>query len=120
MGPTAEGRHWQPLECSVAVEGGRICVRTVGELDLATTPMLDERLREALDHEPRELEVDLSGLTFMDSSGLHLLLRWCRTTADRKIEFSVSGATRPVQRLFALAGVDKMLPLRPGREGDGD
>jgi anti-sigma B factor antagonist len=116
VGMAEEGMRWQLLECSVAVEDGCAYVRPVGELDLASAPVLDGRLREALSHEPRALEIDLSGLTFMDSSGVHLLLQWHTTTAESGIEFSLSGASVLLQRLFALTGADEVLPLRPGRQ----
>jgi anti-anti-sigma factor len=113
----AEG--WQQLECAITVKDGRVCVRLAGELDLAGAPLLDRRLEQAFRRAPRAVELDLSGLTFMDSSGLRLLLRWHKLTAERGVEFLLTGTGPALQRLFTIAGVRDLLPLQCGR-GEGE
>jgi anti-sigma B factor antagonist len=113
----AEG--WRQLECAITVKDGRVCARLAGELDLAGAPLLDRRLEQAFRRAPRAVELDLSGLTFMDSSGLRLLLRWHKLTAERGVEFLLTGAGPALQRLFTITGVRDLLPLRCGR-GEGE
>jgi anti-anti-sigma factor len=57
-------------------EGSSLAVRAVGELDIATAPVLEESIREALDQpETESVVVDLSGAGVMDPTGLEVL-RW--------------------------------------------
>lgn len=54
-------------------DGEWLRLRLVGELDLASAPLLKYRL-ERLRAEKRLVRLDLSGLDFVDSSGIHLLI----------------------------------------------
>jgi anti-anti-sigma factor len=54
-------------------EGDLLTLRLTGELDLASAPLLKYRLEE-FRAAKRQVRVDLSGLDFIDSSGIHLLI----------------------------------------------
>jgi anti-sigma B factor antagonist len=66
----------RPDEFSVETrtESGRVVVRVTGELDLSTAEQLAAELRTALTAPPVRLVVDASALTFVDSTGLSVLL----------------------------------------------
>jgi anti-anti-sigma factor len=87
--------------------------RLVGELDLATAPRLHEILRRecAL---PGDLTLDLSELTFMDSSGLHSILDACRQLASNGtlVLKNPSGA---VDRVFEVADIEHVPGVRVAR-----
>lgn len=57
-------------------EPGLRLVRISGELDLNGLQELDRELAAVLEGQPRHLVVDLSGLSFADSSAITLWLRW--------------------------------------------
>jgi anti-sigma B factor antagonist len=69
-----------PAAFEVAVEPAREVVRVkpVGELDLATVSVLEDQVRELLAVGFEQLIIDLRGLSFMDVSGLRLLLSLAR------------------------------------------
>jgi anti-sigma B factor antagonist len=76
-----------------------------GELDIATVSVL----QEGLDHAVRgkaAMVVDLSRLRFIDSSGLHLLVRAERQLRDLGVQLVLVRGPRAVQRLFALTSLD--------------
>jgi len=54
---------------------GQAVVRVHGEIDLYTAPQLWETLDAAIAGTPHELVIDLSDVTFLDSSGLAVLVR---------------------------------------------
>ena len=78
-----------------------------GELDLATSPMLDHALRAA----PPRIVLDLRGLTFMACSSLALLVAAAERTRTTGGRFRVVRGTRTVDRLFKLTGVERRLEL---------
>ena len=84
-------------------------VRVRGELDVATAGSLEKLLLR-----PRErgelIELDLSDLGFMDSTGLRVLLRAQQAAERGGWEVVLTGASAPVQRLFDLSGVHAALP----------
>lgn len=116
-GGNAFGEGPEPFACETSIEAGKARARPIGELDLATVPMLDERLRALVGARPRELVIDLAALTFIDSSGLHLLIKWSERAAAEEWSLILLPGPRVVQRLFELAGVQDMLPFAPPQAG---
>ena len=55
-----------------------------GELDLATTPLVSQRLRTAIDEGCRRMMIDLSGVTFIDASALGMLTTTRRELRERE------------------------------------
>jgi anti-sigma B factor antagonist len=85
----------------------------VGELDLATVPILERAFNEALgDHGAAMIVVDLTELAFMDSTGLHLLLQMNEACEDADRLRIVNGSSAVV-RLLDVSGVRDLLPIIP-------
>ncbi len=99
----------RPLPFTVKVYGdrGAVVVAPRGELDLATADQLSERLAE---HEGAALLVlDLRGLTFMDSSGVALVLEHQRRAEAAGKDFRLVAGVGEVQRLFEVTGLVRHL-----------
>jgi anti-sigma B factor antagonist len=77
-----------------------------GELDLATVPLLQEQLDRAM-RGRRAVVVDLSGLRFIDSSGLHMLMRAERQLHATGGRLGLVYGSRAVRRVFELTGLDR-------------
>lgn len=100
------------LDISVAVSEKTAVVRAAGELDLATVPDLANVL-EGLERECARIVLDLSGLTFIDSTGVRLtLIEHDRASIDG-FEFAIAGVTGPVRDVLRRTGLDAALPLVP-------
>ena len=80
------------------------CARPA-ELDIATLPLLDNALRDLRDVGFRTLVVNLRGVTFIDSQGIQLLLRWTTTAARTGHVFRLVPGSERVQMVFAMTGV---------------
>ena len=95
----------ESLTCEVVPERDAVRVRPIGALDLATGPVLEQQLAELRAAGFRHMLVDLRGLTFLDSTGLQLVLRW--EAAARADGFAIGFVPGPpeVQRVFELTGV---------------
>jgi anti-sigma B factor antagonist len=107
------------IEFSVDVGGGPegSVVAPRGELDIST----QEELRVALERQAATgaLTLDLSGLRFMDTSGLRLILQTAEASRREGFGFTVLRGIPAVQRLFEVAGVTELVPFRDGEEGGG-
>ncbi len=75
-----------------------------GELDLASAPLLEAELREAEHSGVTHVELDLSGLDFIDSTGLNLIIRAHQAAQSNGHTFSLRGQNPQAQRLFELTG----------------
>ena len=101
--------EFEPFRCEVDPHRASVFVRPVGELDLATVPIVDAQLSELAAAGFASLVLDLRKLRFMDSCGLRLLLSWdARARADG-VDVSVVPGPPAVQRVFELAGVSELL-----------
>lgn len=86
-----------------------------GELDIASAPMLEATIEEICARRPRELIIDMTGVEFVDSSGLNAILRGKALCEERGCDFCLSPAQRPVARVFEVTRLIDRLPLRRGR-----
>ena len=83
-----------------------------GELDMATAGAIEQELRRLRRNDVRHIVLDLGGLSFMDSSGLHLVIRWAADASQNGFEFELEPGPPAVQRVFELAAVTESLPFR--------
>jgi len=101
----------EPLSIRSSREGGLHRFLLTGELDIATVPMLDAAFDAVYGDEAAEMiVVDLTELSFMDSTGIHLLLRMHAACEDDDRLRVVNGSP-PVVRLFDVTGVRDHLPI---------
>ena len=98
------------------VEGeqqGALClVRVHGEIDLSNAQEVSSAIGMAMGQEARGLVVDLSGLTYLDSAGVALLLRLAeRLRARRRQLHLVVPRGSPVRRVLDFTGLPRVIPL---------
>jgi anti-sigma B factor antagonist len=92
-------------------DGERHVIELAGELTLANAQDLRETFAHSDADAGQELLVDLSEISFMDSTGLREILSIDRQCGEKDLKFYLCGARRPVKRLFELAGVLHRLPF---------
>lgn len=83
----------------------RIVLRLEGELDLASSPMLERALEGAEIAEPPLLVLDLDELRFVDSTGLRIILLAHESARRRGQEFAITQGSAQVQRLLSITSV---------------
>lgn len=91
---------------------GRYTLAVVGELDIATAPMLEAAMTRLCEAGALEIEIDLRDAAFIDSSGLKAILRGKAQCAEHRSEFVLVPGSRRTQRFFEVAGVLDSLPWR--------
>lgn len=101
-----------PFVCEVISDGDHTVVRPRGELDMATIGAVEQELRQLQRAGSRKLVLDLSELSFMDSTGLHLAMRWTQEAAQDGFDFEIVPGPPAVMRVFGLAEMTHGLPFR--------
>ena len=84
-----------------------------GDLDMSATFALEPVLDRLIAANPREIVLDLGNVGFVDSSGLGLLVATHERAARADVDMAITGAGPEIQRVFAIAGLDGVLPVRP-------
>lgn len=91
-------------------DGDRLIVRIRGELDHCCAQSVRRDLDALLmDRSIRTLVLDFSALTFMDSSGIGVVLGRYRLLRDRGGQLAVYGMDAHIKRLFHMSGLDKII-----------
>lgn len=91
--------------------GGRSILEPIGELDVETSGELRVAIEQAA--QSGHVLVDLSGLTFMDSSGLRTIIEAARHARENGWRLELRPGTEAVQRVFEMTGADRLLPFEP-------
>jgi anti-sigma B factor antagonist len=87
-----------------------------GEIDVAAVPELEHALDVAILESTGAFVLDLSGVEFLDSTGLRLVLRWRALLAREERSLAIVCPPGPVRRLFDVAGIAELLFLYDSRE----
>jgi anti-sigma B factor antagonist len=82
-----------------------------GELDLASSPALEEELERVSQSDAQLVVVDLRNLEFMDSTGLSVLVRAHQRAEENGRRLGLVNGSQQVQRLLTLTGVADRLTL---------
>ena len=102
----SENAAWadRPPEHLVVQEVGDGELRLVGEIDMDTSPVL----RRRLESEPLVTVLDLREVTFIDSTGLSVLINANRNRVDGLVLRSPAGA---VSRVLELSGIEQLFRI---------
>jgi anti-sigma B factor antagonist len=102
------------LSVQIAEEEGTRRIRLSGELDLANASALETELNRALGNGDERVIVDLSELSFIDSTGIALLINAvARDDGGDRLRF-VPSRGLAVQRVLKATGLDERLPFLDG------
>jgi anti-sigma B factor antagonist len=77
---------------------GRVVVHVSGEVDTLTAPELDAAVERQLDGQVTNLVLDLTGVNFLASSGLAVLIKAAHVAQERGMALSLVSANRAVVR----------------------
>lgn len=108
----------ESFHCETRRDGATSLVRPIGELDLDTAPLLEEELTAVRAAGAGRIVLDMRALTFMDSTGLRLMIRWDTAAREEGFEFAIVPGPEVVQRVFRLTGMEaEMTVVPPPDEG---
>ena len=82
-----------------------------GELDIATTPALEQAIADATGAPGAALVLDLRELTFMDSTGLRTLAQTNARAEDEGFTLSIVRGSSQIERVLEISGLGALLPL---------
>jgi anti-sigma B factor antagonist len=91
---------------------GHETVRVRGELDIATAPLLRSALDGVYARRPARVEVDLSGVTFLDASSLGTLIAARRRLAAQRAVLVLVDPSPIVRRVLDITGLDRVVEVR--------
>jgi anti-anti-sigma factor len=88
---------------------GRVTVYLTGEIDMDAKGAVEDALTSGLRGQVSRLDVDLTAVTFLDSSGISSLVTAWRGARERGVAFGLSPSTPEVERVLEITGIREML-----------
>ena len=99
-----------PVSC--LEEGRTVTAQVTGEIDHHAARLLMAELVSRVDAAmPRELTLDLGGVSFMDSSGIAVVLRTWKRMRELGGSMTLQNVPPQAAKVLRAAGVDKLLPF---------
>lgn len=99
------------LSITQADHGDRTVVHVRGEIDVYTAPLVREKLDEQITAGRNDLVVDLTDVTFLDSTGLGVLVGRLKLTRSLGGSMRIVGTDDRVLKVFAITGLDKVFDI---------
>jgi len=84
-----------------------------GEIDLHISPEVAESLRTMTAKKPKQVVIDLTKVTYLDSSVLAVLIEGMQNFQEYGGKFAVAGVQESVQQIFEIARLDQVFQIFP-------
>jgi anti-anti-sigma factor len=99
------------LEVDTREQDGRVEVALRGELDLSTVGKVQDALKRAEAARPPLIVLDLSHLSFLDSTGLRCVIGAAERAQEQRRRLVVVRGPEPVQRVFTITRLEERLEM---------
>jgi anti-sigma B factor antagonist len=84
-----------------------------GEIDLHISPNVTASLSMMIEKKPKQLIVDLSRVTYIDSSGLAALIEGMQNAEEYGGKFALAGLQETIRTIFEIARLDQVFQIFP-------
>ena len=98
------------MEIKTREEGGYAILALAGEVDLSCSPEARKKILSCLESK-QNLLVDLSAITYIDSSGVASLVEGYQTAKKLNLKFGLVGVSNAAMNVLQLARLDKVFPI---------
>ena len=103
---------FQPLRLEYLRQQGTVVVRVVGEVDLASAPVLRDALVELIEGQGNlNLQLDMHDLTFLDSTGIGVLVRALRSVRQKGGDLTLANCRASTVRILQIAGLTEIFGI---------
>ena len=99
------------LAVEVRHDGETLVISPRGELDISTTRALEVELRKGLDGDAPEVILDLRGVSFIDSTGVRLLVFAAAHSRSKGDRLRMLRGSEEVERRLLVSGLERSLPF---------
>lgn len=94
----------------------RYVITVSGEVDLATSAALDAAIIAAIESDTSALAIDLTDVSFMDSSGLGVIVRGLKRCREADKDLDLVITNERVLKVFGITGLDQVIPIHDSIE----
>lgn len=101
------------MNMNVEIKQSNSCIEVLvsGEIDAYTAPRLKDVISPLANQEQVEMVINLSGVSFMDSTGLGMLVGLFKTVKSHNGKFTILGLSHRLRRLFDITGLAEIIRI---------
>ena len=99
------------MEITHEIKDGIVFVKMIGRLDAATAANAEETMKEILDGHVKRLLFDLSGLEYLSSGGLRVLLGVMKAIKVKEGKLVLCALNSHVKEIFEVSGFHALIPI---------
>lgn len=99
------------LEISLRFKTDKLVVRVVGSVDMAAGDRLRTEVESALTASTSKVVIDMSGVDYIDSHGLSMILGLERLMKERGGSMELTKLTPEVKKLFDITGISRAVTI---------
>jgi anti-sigma B factor antagonist len=99
------------MELVVEANGSHSVLVATGEIDLSTSAQVDSAVIAALESQASHLTLDLTRVTFLDSSGLGVIVKALKRSRESGTTFDVVASNERVLKVFTITGLDSVITI---------
>ena len=100
------------MEIHDRIENGILIIAIEGRLDAASAPIAEGEINKALEGEQNRLLFDLSGLEYLSSGGLRVILSAAKEIRRRDGKVALAALKQYVYEIFEVSGFTAMIPIK--------
>ncbi len=96
-------------------DSGALVIRAEDRLDLANAQIFHDELDAAIEASERAVVIDMSGLTYISSAGLRVIIQMLRRLQRQDARLALCSLSNEVQNVFDTSGIAQLVDIRPSR-----
>ena len=96
-------------------DNGTLVIRAEHRLDLASAQIFHDELDTAIEDSERAVVIDMSGLTYISSAGLRVIIQMLRRLQQQDARLVLCSLSNEVQAVFDTSGIAQLVDIRPSR-----
>ncbi len=99
------------LSVGTELRGNSLVVRASGEIDIASAKSLEKEIQSAFHHDGGGVLLDLEDVTYIDSTGLAMLLRAQKVSTANGHKLRITRLSAAVEEAINVTGLDGAFPM---------
>ncbi|MCY4416679.1 MAG: STAS domain-containing protein [Chloroflexi bacterium] len=96
-------------------DNGTLVIRAEDRLDLANAQVFHDELDAAIESSERAVVIDMSGLTYISSAGLRVIIQMLRRLQRQDARLALCSLSTEVQNVFDTSGIGRLVDIQPSR-----
>lgn len=112
----SRSRKMKTVDFNIVKTSNLLIIELIGEIDMSNAETVKNTIKEHCTDEYKKILLDLSEITYIDSSGLGCIVAAKKYIAEQKGELKLCCLSEDIRSVFELIGLDSIIDIYDSRE----